>query len=45
LIQIIDKPILPLSKERFGKSKGILLGGILGSFLIILGLVIRRIFK
>jgi hypothetical protein len=26
LIQIIDRPILPLAKERFGKAKGIVLG-------------------
>jgi hypothetical protein len=45
LIQIIDQPILPLSKEKFGKVKGILLGGILAGFLTILGLIVRRIFK
>ncbi|WP_396152425.1 Wzz/FepE/Etk N-terminal domain-containing protein [Flavobacterium sp.] len=45
LIQIIDQPILPLPKEKFGKAKGILLGGILAGFLTILGLIIRRIFK
>jgi hypothetical protein len=45
LIQVIDQPILPLPKEKFGKVKGILLGGILAGFLTILGLIIRRIFK
>jgi len=45
LIQVIDKPILPLPKENFGKVKGILLGGILAGFLTILGLIVRRIFK
>jgi uncharacterized protein involved in exopolysaccharide biosynthesis len=45
LIQIIDRPILPLPKERFGKAKGILLGGILAGFLTVLGLILRRIFK
>lgn len=45
LIQVIDQPILPLPKEKFGKAKGILLGGILAGFLTILGLIIRRIFK
>lgn len=45
LIQIIDKPILPLFKERFGKAKGILLGGILTGFVTVLVLIIRRIFK
>ena len=45
LIQVIDQPILPLPKEKFGKAKGIILGGILAGFLTILGLIIRRIFK
>ena len=45
LIQIIDKPILPLAKERFGKAKGILMGGILAGFLVVMGLIVRRIFK
>ncbi|WP_396217731.1 Wzz/FepE/Etk N-terminal domain-containing protein [Flavobacterium sp.] len=45
LIQVIDQPILPLTKEKFGKVKGILLGGILAGFLTILGLIVRRIFK
>jgi hypothetical protein len=45
LIQVIDKPILPLPKERFGKAKGIFLGGFLGGFLIILAVILKRIFK
>ena len=45
LIQIIDKPILPLYKERFGKAKGILLGGILFGFLTVLALIFRRTYK
>lgn len=45
LIQVIDQPILPLKKEKFGKAKGILIGGILASFLIVLILIIRRIFN
>lgn len=45
LIQVIDQPILPLPKEKFGKAKGILLGGILAGFLTVFGLIIRRIFK
>ncbi|MFV5702406.1 Wzz/FepE/Etk N-terminal domain-containing protein [Flavobacterium sp. XS2P12] len=45
LIQVIDRPILPLTKERFGKAKGIVLGGFLGGFLIILILILRRLFK
>lgn len=43
LIQIIDKPILPLKQEKFGKSKGILIGGFLASLLMVFGLVIKRI--
>jgi uncharacterized protein involved in exopolysaccharide biosynthesis len=43
LIQIIDRPILPLPKERFGKVKGILLGSFLVGFLAIFGLVVIRI--
>jgi uncharacterized protein involved in exopolysaccharide biosynthesis len=43
LIQVIDRPILPLPKERLGKGKGILSGGILAGFLIILFLLIKRI--
>ncbi|WP_017494989.1 Wzz/FepE/Etk N-terminal domain-containing protein [Flavobacterium sp. WG21] len=45
LIQVIDRPILPLAKERFGKAKGILLGGFLGGFLIIAYLIFKRIVK
>jgi uncharacterized protein involved in exopolysaccharide biosynthesis len=45
LIQVIDRPILPLPKERFGKAKGILLGGILAGFLTILGLIVKRLIK
>jgi hypothetical protein len=45
LIQIIDQPILPLPKEKFGKVKGIILGGILAGFLTVLGLIVRRILK
>jgi uncharacterized protein involved in exopolysaccharide biosynthesis len=45
LIQVIDKPILPLKMEKFGKAKGIVLGGILAGFLTVLVLIIRRVFK
>lgn len=45
LIQVIDQPILPLPKEKFGKAKGIILGAILAGFLTVLGLILRRIFK
>jgi len=45
LIQVIDRPILPLTKERFGKAKGILLGGILAGFLAVFFLIFKKIFK
>lgn len=45
LIQVIDAPILPLEKERFGKLKGILIGGFLAGFFTVLYLVIKRIIK
>ncbi|QKJ64829.1 Wzz/FepE/Etk N-terminal domain-containing protein [Flavobacterium sp. M31R6] len=45
LIQVIDRPILPLSKERFGKAKGLIMGWFLGWFLIMLFLIVRRLLK
>lgn len=45
LIQVIDRPILPLKKEKFGKVKGLVLGGFLGGFLIVMFLIIKRIIK
>jgi hypothetical protein len=45
LIQVIDTPILPLKKEKFGKGKGILMGGILAGFLMVLVLIVRKFFK
>ncbi|TDO77423.1 subunit length determinant protein [Flavobacterium chryseum] len=45
LIQVIDRPILPLEKERFGRAKGLILGGFLAGFLTVLFLVIKRFFK
>jgi hypothetical protein len=43
LIQVIDRPILPLEKEKLGKAKGIVVGGILAGFLVVLMLIGRRI--
>ncbi|TDX09267.1 Wzz/FepE/Etk N-terminal domain-containing protein [Flavobacterium sp. S87F.05.LMB.W.Kidney.N] len=43
LIQVVDRPILPLAKERFGKAKGILLGGFAGGFLTIIYLMLKRL--
>jgi len=45
LIQVIDRPILPLHKEQLGKIKSLIIGGILGVFCIVFVLVLRRLFK
>lgn len=45
IIQIIDKPILPLEKKRIGLLTGALIGAMLGAFLIIFYLLLRRSFK
>jgi hypothetical protein len=45
LIQLIDRPILPLQKEKFGKLKSIYLGGFLSGFLFILYLIFGRLYK
>lgn len=43
LIQVIDRPILPLAKERFGKAKGIILGGFLAGFFAVIFLIMKQI--
>jgi hypothetical protein len=43
LIQVLDKPILPLAKERLGKMKGIVLGGFVAGFLIIFVVIMKRL--
>jgi hypothetical protein len=45
LIQIIDRPILPLEKEKFGKAKGLVIGGYLAGFLMVLYLIVRRLIR
>ena len=45
LIQVIDRPILPLPKERFGKVKGFLYGGFLAGFLAVIWLILRKLFN
>ncbi|UKJ08232.1 lipopolysaccharide biosynthesis protein [Solitalea lacus] len=44
-IQVIDEPILPLSKEKYGKMKGLMMGGILAGFLTVVGLLGRKVFS
>lgn len=45
LIQVIDKPILPLEVDKVGKLKGLVLGGILFGFLTTLYLFSKQIFN
>ena len=45
LIQLIDRPILPLQKEKFGKLKAIILCGFLAGFLYILYLIFGRFYS
>ncbi|WDF62906.1 Wzz/FepE/Etk N-terminal domain-containing protein [Flavobacterium sp. KACC 22763] len=45
LIQVIDRPILPLPKNKFGKAKALLLGGFIGAFLSIIAVILRRILR
>jgi len=45
LIQVIDRPILPLEKERLGKGKGIVIGGILFGFFTVFCLIIMKILE
>jgi hypothetical protein len=42
LIQVIDRPILPLAKERFGKAKGIVMGGLLAGFFSVIFLLFKK---
>lgn len=44
LIQVIDKPILPLKKEKVGKLKSLILCGFLAGFLTALILVFKKLF-
>lgn len=45
LVQVIDRPILPLQKERLGKIKGILIGGFLAGVLLIIFLPIKKVLE
>jgi hypothetical protein len=45
LVQLIDRPILPLEKEKLGRIKSFVLGGFLAGFLAVLYLVFGRVYK
>lgn len=43
IIQVIDTPILPLKKEKLGKTKGVIIGGLMGGFFIVIFLALRKV--
>lgn len=45
LVQVIDKPILPLEKKKFGKIKGFVIFGFVLGFLTTLFLLMRKLLK
>lgn len=45
VIQMVDQSTLPLFKERVGKLKSLVLGGLIAGFLTVLFLVVRRFLK
>jgi hypothetical protein len=45
LIQVIDKPIYPLKSEKFGKAKGIIIGGLLFGLVAIVILILKKYYK
>jgi hypothetical protein len=45
LVQLIDRPILPLQKEKVGRLKSLVLGGFLAGFLTVLYLVFGQLYK
>ncbi len=45
LVQLIDRPILPLEKDKLGRLKSLLLGGFLAGILTVLYLVFGRLYK
>jgi uncharacterized protein involved in exopolysaccharide biosynthesis len=45
LVQLIDRPILPLEKDKVGRLKSLVLGGFLAGFLTVLYLVFGQLYK
>ncbi len=45
LVQLIDRPILPLEKEKLGRLKSLVLGGFLAGFLTLLYLVFGQLYR
>ena len=45
LVQLIDRPILPLEKEKLGRLKSLILGGFLAGFLTVMYLVFGQMYR
>ena len=45
LVQLIDRPILPLPKEKLGRIRSFVLGGFLAGFLSILYVIFGQLYK
>jgi uncharacterized protein involved in exopolysaccharide biosynthesis len=45
LVQLIDRPILPLEKEKVGRLISMVLGGILAGFFCVLYIIFGRLYK
>ena len=45
LVQLIDRPILPLEKNKVGKLKAIIIGGFLAGFLTVMSLVFGQLYR
>lgn len=44
VIQIVDAPVLPLKKEKVSRLKTAILGYFLFSFLLVMGLIVKRVY-
>ena len=45
LVEIIDRPILPLEMDKVGRLKSLVLGGFLAGFLMVLYLVFEQLYR
>ena len=45
LIQVIDRPILPLKKEKVSKLKSFIIGSFLAGFLTAMGLIFKKLYS
>ena len=45
LIQLVDEPLYPLPEQKVGKVKGMVIGGFLLSFLIVVFLIVKKVYR